>query len=396
MSKVLLSVVTGNTPHVRGVAVDHVLRAAPGAVVLAVSIQHRDGAYPAVQRFISGGDARQQTAAPLSATGDPAVILRQDLLALRRTTGAPHVVLALPAEFDVLPFLTELWRTRIGSSSLADHYEPAPLLVGVDPAPFMADIGCVHRAAPLWGGDGHTDPLTPAEAAARQVEAADALILPVAANGDGERMEGVAALAGHLNGQAVLVASSHIDGPEAGLPPSLVRPAPRGTVDEWRARLEPVTVPPLGRGVHHGVESVLWRARRPLHPERLAAVLATVMCGAVRSRGHLWLASRPDSVVAWRSAGPHLELREAGSWLEAGDQRAWNAVSPQRRTLASWFWHDYYGERRNEITFTGTGLDEQRIRSALESAVLSDAELAQGREAWVAHPDPLLSGGGSP
>ncbi|MEU9115879.1 GTP-binding protein [Streptomyces sp. NPDC048483] len=65
--------------------------------------------------------------------------------------------------------------------------------------------------------------------------------------------------------------------------------------------------------------SVVWRARRPLHPERLAVALATVMAGAVLSRGHLRLFSRPGAVVSLRLAGAHLELREAG--LLAGARR---------------------------------------------------------------------------
>ncbi|MEU6019098.1 GTP-binding protein [Streptomyces sp. NPDC047515] len=111
----------------------------------------------------------------------------------------------------------------------------------------------------------------------------------------------------------------------------------------------------------------------------------------VRSRGHLWLSSRPDSVVTWRSAGAHLELQEADRWLEPGGASAWQAASPQRRTLASWFWHDYYGERRNEIVLTGVDIDEQAIRLALEGALLTDHELSEGREAWAAVPDSSLS-----
>ncbi|MFJ7071632.1 GTP-binding protein [Streptomyces sp. NPDC098781] len=43
-------------------------------------------------------------------------------------------------------------------------------------------------------------------------------------------------------------------------------------------------------GVSQGAESVLWRARRPVHPQRMADVLADVLFGVVRSCGHLWLA----------------------------------------------------------------------------------------------------------
>jgi hypothetical protein len=113
--KGLLSVVTGNTPGARGAMVDALLRAAPRALVLAVSIQDRGEGYPAVQRFVSGADARFRDSVPRGATGDAVVILRQDLLSLRRTAGRVHLVLALPQDLDVLPFLVELWRARVGS-----------------------------------------------------------------------------------------------------------------------------------------------------------------------------------------------------------------------------------------------------------------------------------------
>ncbi|MEU6866239.1 GTP-binding protein [Streptomyces sp. NPDC046876] len=395
MSKGLLSVVTGNTPGVRGQVVGHLLRASPRAAVLAVSIEARGSGYPVVQRFTSGAGAQPRETHAQGATGDPVVILRQDLLAIRRamTRPRPHVILALPQELDVLPLLVELWQSRIGVSALGDHYDPGPVLAGVDPASFTADLGCVHRAVPLWDGSGSATPTTPAEIAARQVESADALIVPTPAGGDSQWVSGAAALIGHLNPHATLLKVPDGGDVAAGLPSFLTQPAPTGTSEGWRTGLEPVILPRSPRGSGHGVNSVLWHARRPLHPERLADALGAVMIGVARSRGHLWLSSRPDEVVTWRSAGAHLELREADRWLEAGDGNAWEAASPQRRTLASWFWHDYYGERRNEIVFTGIDLNEQRVRSALDEALLTDAELSRGREYWTAAPDPLL---GSP
>ncbi|WP_351229137.1 hypothetical protein [Streptomyces sp. NPDC002133] len=144
------------------------LRLSPDAVALAVSVHGRNEERPSVQRFPSGDDPRIESIAPNAATGSPAVILRQDLLSLRRTVGSGHVILALPGNLDILPFLVELWRTRSGATSLGDHYAAAPVLVAVDPAPFMAEIGCVHQAVRLWNGWDRTAPLTQAEAAARQ------------------------------------------------------------------------------------------------------------------------------------------------------------------------------------------------------------------------------------
>ncbi|MGW4490846.1 GTP-binding protein [Streptomyces sp. NPDC004376] len=396
MPKGLLSVVAGNTPEVRGATVDRLLRTAPGAVVAAVSVHGADARYPVVQRFLTGIDSRCRDAVAHGATGDPAVILRQDLHTLWRTAKRPHVVLVLPENLDLLSFLVELWRPRVGSGSMGDYYDPASIVVGIDPASFMNDIGCVHRAVRLWGGTDAGERVTLAEAAARQVEAADVLFIPPAEDGAGQAL-GAAALAGRLNPRAVLLAPAAGTVAEDVFPPALVRVARPGASEEWQTQLEPVTMPRLGRGPGRRVESVLWRARRPLHPERLSAALADVVRGVVRSRGHLWLPSRPDSVVTWRTAGAHLELREAGSWLKADSPRAWAEVSPRRRTLASWFWHEYYGERRNEIVFTGVDLDDRRIRAALDAALLSDAELSLGRNGWTSLTDPLIApGGGQP
>ncbi|WP_307673098.1 GTP-binding protein [Streptomyces sp. V4I2] len=246
-----------------------------------------------------------------------------------------HVVLALPGDVEVLPFLVELWRARVASGSLADHYEPAPVVVGVEPSSFMVDVGCVHQAVRLWSGREHGEALSPAEAAVRQVEAADVLLVPAPAGGDGEQACAATALASRLNPRARLVTSPDINGSGPELRASLVRAAPPGAEGEWQARLEPVTVPATRYGAGPGAGDGAVARPPPLHPGRLADALPVAMGGVVRGRGHLWLCSRPDSVVTWRSAGAHLELREADRWLEPAHTRAWQAASPQRRALAS-------------------------------------------------------------
>ncbi|MFJ3921489.1 GTP-binding protein [Streptomyces sp. NPDC090022] len=88
------------------------------------------------------------------------------------------------------------------------------------------------------------------------------------------------------------------------------------------------------------MSSLVWHARRPLHPGRLAEALGDVMFGVLRSRGHLWLADRPDTVINWRSAGP--------------------------------------------------GIDAERITGALDAALVTDAELSLGRASWSGWTAPLF------
>ncbi|MER5932080.1 hypothetical protein [Streptomyces sp. NPDC002054] len=74
--------------------VDQPLRVCSPTVVLSVSLHGRDSGYPVVT-------------------------LRQDLLAIRRATGRPHVTLALPPELDVQPFLAELRQPRTAVSTVS-------------------------------------------------------------------------------------------------------------------------------------------------------------------------------------------------------------------------------------------------------------------------------------
>ncbi|MFI9076799.1 hypothetical protein ACIGW8_09915 [Streptomyces sioyaensis] len=238
MPKGLLSTVVGNTPAARGLVVDTLVRSSPGAVVLAASIHCRDTGYPVVQRFVTGPGLPQSVSQPMSrvATGDPVVILRQDLLAIRRTVRPSHVVLALSDELDLLPFLVELWRPRSGASALGDHYVPAPVAAGLDPAAFLAELGWVHRAARLWDGTDHTSPLTPAEIAARRVEAAHGVLVTVSPSPTDRRTDGVAALARHLNPSATLVHVAQPPQMTGELPQQFLRPVP-DALEKWRARL---------------------------------------------------------------------------------------------------------------------------------------------------------------
>ncbi|MBT2544163.1 hypothetical protein J7E99_26530 [Streptomyces sp. ISL-44] len=137
-TKGVLSVLVGNTPGVRGELVGKLSRRHPVAVVLSASIHAgTTGHYPVVQRLMTPDGPGTNLGVDVSSgtTGDPTVILRQDLIALRRARKDVHVLLTLPQEVDTLPFLLQLWRSRIGADNLEDHYDCAPVLAAVDPSP---------------------------------------------------------------------------------------------------------------------------------------------------------------------------------------------------------------------------------------------------------------------
>ncbi|CAM5527249.1 Cobalamin biosynthesis protein CobW OS=Streptomyces fumanus OX=67302 GN=GCM10018772_09370 PE=4 SV=1 [Streptomyces fumanus] len=111
----------------------------------------------------------------------------------------------------------------------------------------------------------------------------------------------------------------------------------------------------------HGVTTVVWRRRRPFHPERLHQALEELTCAAVRSRGRFWLADRPDTLLHWDAAGGALCLEGAGPWLASLPDAAWDLVPPVRRAAAALDWHP--GARR-PLPAPGLHLARPRPRRA--------------------------------
>ncbi|MFC0508868.1 CobW family GTP-binding protein [Micromonospora costi] len=138
-----------------------------------------------------------------------------------------------------------------------------------------------------------------------------------------------------------------------------------------------------------GVVSTVFRARRPFHPQRLHDVLEHLNAEVIRSRGHLWLASQPDTVVAWEFAGGGLAMGSLGHWLVSLPEDRWEHVCDQRRLAAALEWDPYYGDRHQHLVFIGLDVDPVALQRTLTACLLTDAELADGEETWRSYPDPF-------
>jgi G3E family GTPase len=114
----------------------------------------------------------------------------------------------------------------------------------------------------------------------------------------------------------------------------------------------------------YGISSMTFRADRPFHPERLQLVLDQLR-GLLRSKGFCWIASRPTIVAIWSQAGPNLVIEPAQYWSTT-------ELAPGQ-----------------EIVMIGVHLDRRGVNDLLESALLTDIELAAGQSEWATYPDPL-------
>ncbi|MFP5019761.1 ribosome hibernation factor-recruiting GTPase MRF [Pseudonocardia phyllosphaerae] len=151
---------------------------------------------------------------------------------------------------------------------------------------------------------------------------------------------------------------------------------------------------PLLRGAppleaENGVRTLLFSARRPFHPDRLHDAIDSLLDGVVRARGRIWLATRPDAVLWLESAGGGMRIGHAGEWLAGADEQAWAEAGDERRALASLAWHPRWGDRAQDVVVLCHHADPDEIDAALRGALLTDAEITAGEDAWSALPDPF-------
>lgn len=136
------------------------------------------------------------------------------------------------------------------------------------------------------------------------------------------------------------------------------------------------------------VAIVEFNAIRPFHPVRLHTALDVLFDGVVRTRGRLFLAHRPNDVMAIESAGGGLLLEHADIWLAAMSTSQLAYTDPERRALAGITWDERFGDRHTAMTILVCGADPDAITAALQGALLTDEELARPDQ-WPSYPDPF-------
>ncbi len=122
------------------------------------------------------------------------------------------------------------------------------------------------------------------------------------------------------------------------------------------------------------VRTVTWSRRRPLHPERTHEALERLVSAGLRSRGRIWLASRPDTLLVWDAHSDALVLESGGPWLDALPGAAVEMVSEARRFAARLDWDPVVGDRGQHLAFTGIDLDAEGLVALLDSCLITEEE----------------------
>lgn len=102
----------------------------------------------------------------------------------------------------------------------------------------------------------------------------------------------------------------------------------------------------------------------------------------LRSKGFVWLATRPLMFGEWSQAGIMLTLQGGARWRCELDKELW----PQDKDIAEAIRKDFegeWGDRRQEIVLIGKGMrdgGEDRLKAALDACLLTDEEMQQWEE----------------
>jgi G3E family GTPase len=232
----------------------------------------------------------------------------------------------------------------------------------VDASSFLRELARGDALAARELAVSDADVRTIADLLVDQVEFADVILLNKTDLVGAEAAARVEAVLRRLNPSARILCTDHGRVPLSDVlgtglfDPDLAAQAP-GWDEELAGGHPPETE-------EYGISSVTFRAGRPFHPQRLDEALDQLR-GLLRSKGFCWIASRPDLAAVWSQAGPNLMIEPAQYWATAD-------FPPGQ-----------------ELVFIGVKLDRDRVLSLMTSALLTDAELADGPRAWVSYPDPL-------
>ncbi|MBL8816451.1 MAG: GTP-binding protein [Planctomyces sp.] len=143
----------------------------------------------------------------------------------------------------------------------------------------------------------------------------------------------------------------------------------------------------------YGISSFVYRARRPFHPERLYDfwVSGELTGGILRSKGYIWLATRPEFAGVWSQAGSVLSAQPGGYWWAESPREEWPVDDPEMMSDIESVWDEATGDRRQELVVIGQDLDRAELERALDECLLTDAEFALGEERWLEFSDPFSS-----
>ena len=133
----------------------------------------------------------------------------------------------------------------------------------------------------------------------------------------------------------------------------------------------------------YGVDSFVYRRRRPFHPEWFAAVVADLPASILRSKGTIWVAGRDDVRLDYGQAGPSVRVEASGRWIASLPEADQELYLANRSNVD---WDDEVGDRQTELVIIGQEMDEAGIVAALDDCLVDPDATVDGANPFPAEP----------
>lgn len=376
-----VTVLTGFRPEPTAAVATALAAADPTMLVVSHDVSRLESGL--VRRLVTTATDTIEDATVQLDHGCLACTVRDDVLPTLARLAERHpdrdIALVIPSTLEPSALAAACAYCHIDGRPVTELVRLDSVVAVIDAATFLDDLRSDDDLSHRGLAAADNDLRTVADVAARQVEYADTVLI-TGDDGDFETTR-LAVLVRRLAPWAVHVTDT-----------ANLRDTRRFDADTPEVFARGLEGYPIG--VHDpnpdcGVSSLVFTSRRPFHPGRLHALLGTIADHTLRGRGHLWLASQPDHAVAWESAGGGLSMGSLGRWLASLPDEGWDEISPRRRVTADLEWDPYYGDRGVKLDFVGIDFDAVDLQRALQTCLLTDAELSTGEETWRTWHDPF-------
>lgn len=316
--------------------------------------------------------------------------LREDLLVevgrLARAGRFDYLLIESTGIAEPLPVAETFTFADAEGRTLGDVARLDTMVTVVDASRFLRDWQATEELQARGLAVDASDERTVTDLLVDQVEFADVIVLNKTDLATGAMLGRLEALIRQLNPEARVLRAAHGQVP-------LAEVLDTGRFDFARAsRTSGWLVEPRGSHVpeteEYGISAFVFRARRPFHPQRFFDVVQHGFGTVLRSKGLLWLATRPDIVGLWSQAGQVCDSRPGGTWWALTDRAEWPDDPEVHAELLS-VWEEPWGDRRQELVVIGRRMPRAEVEAALRAALLTDAELAPGEAGWAAFSDPF-------
>jgi G3E family GTPase len=318
--------------------------------------------------------------------------LREDLLLevekLAKENRFDYLVIESTGISEPMPVAETFTFADEDGVSLSDVSRLDTMVTVVDAVNFLNDYDEAKELKEKGEHLGDEDERSVADLLVDQVEFADVILISKTDLVDVATLEQLTAILKTLNTSATIIP---IQNGEVKLGNVLNT----GLFDFAKARQAPGWLKEM-RGEHvpeteeYGIGSFSYMARKPFHPEKFYHFLHNTReyGKLIRSKGYFWLATRPEFSGQWSQAGGIARYGFGGMFWKSVPKENWPTDEAYMESIQK-NWVEPFGDMRQELVFIGQGLDKNKVIAALDSCLLSEEELLQGKQFWRTLPDPF-------